>query len=81
MGLIIEFFGYFVQFYSFAMLVYILIGYFPEARGTKFYEILEAICRPLLNLFRFATFSGISFAPILAIMFLQVIYFLLTMLV
>ncbi len=74
MDLFIQLFGDLIRLYSFIILAYVLIGYFPEARRTRFYYIIARICEPLLNVFRFATVSGISFAPILAIIFLQLIY-------
>ncbi len=66
--------GNLIQIYIYIILAYVLIGYFPEARRSKIYEVLAGICDPLLNLFRFASFSGISFAPILAVVFLNIIY-------
>ncbi len=77
MELIIISFGYFIQIYSYIMLAYVLIGYFPDARDSKIYDILSRLCEPLINLFSFATISGISFAPIVAMLFLQLIYRLL----
>jgi len=80
MLLVIEFLGYFIRIYSYIILAYVLIGYFPDARGSKIYQLLENLCRPLLNLFSFATVSGVSFAPILSILFLELIRYILIML-
>ncbi len=71
---IINALGYLINAYTYILIAYILVGYFPEARSSGFYRLLERICDPLLNVFRFAQFSGISFAPMLAILFLQLIY-------
>lgn len=72
----IIFFGYFIEIYSYIILAYILVGYFPEARRSKIYQILAKLCEPLINAFSFATISGISFAPILAVLFLHLIHYL-----
>ncbi|QVK16804.1 YggT family protein [Mycoplasmatota bacterium] len=74
MYIYIEAFGYLIRIYTYIILAYVLVGYFPEARGSKIYQILARLCEPLLNVFRFATVSGISFAPILAVVFLEVLY-------
>lgn len=71
---IIKALGILINIYTYLLIAYILIGYFPEARGSGFYRVLERICEPLLRMFRFAQFSGISLAPMFAILFLQFIY-------
>ena len=79
MLLLIEFLGHFIRIYSYIILAYVLIGYFPEARRNRLYQILASLCEPFLNLFSFATISGISFAHILAILTLELIRLLLIM--
>lgn len=80
MLLVIEFLGYFIRIYSYIILAYVIIGYFPDARGSRLYQVLENLCRPLLDIFSFATISGVSFAPILAIVSLELLHMLLSML-
>jgi len=74
---LVEIVGYIVQIYSFLILVYIILGYFPEGRDSRIYLFLERVCEPIISPFRFATIAGISFAPILAILVLELIHFLL----
>jgi len=70
----INLFGTLIRIYSYIILAYVLVSYFPEARESRIYRILAKLTEPLLNAFRFATISGISFAPILAILFLNIIH-------
>ncbi|MCZ0755512.1 YggT family protein [Anoxybacillus sp. J5B_2022] len=41
-----------IDIYSYALIVYILMSWFPNARGTKIGQLLAAICEPYLEPFR-----------------------------
>lgn len=77
MQFLVELLINFIEIYIYIIIIYILLGYFREARGSKIYEILKNLCEPLLNLFRFATYQSISFAPILAFILLKIIQYIL----
>ncbi|EJE98340.1 YggT family protein [Liquorilactobacillus mali] len=63
------------ELYSFAIIVYVLMSWFPTAQGSKLAEILGKICEPYLSFFdRFVPLiGGISFAPIVALVALRLI--------
>lgn len=63
------------QLYSLALLVYVLISWFPAAQGSKLAEILGRLCEPYLSIFdRFVpTIGGISFSPVVGLIALQFI--------
>ncbi|WP_027408209.1 YggT family protein [Anoxybacteroides tepidamans] len=41
-----------IDIYSYALIVYILMSWFPNARDTKIGQLLAAICEPYLEPFR-----------------------------
>lgn len=58
--------------YYLAIFVYVLLSWFPGAYQTKLGQFLIRICEPYLNMFRFIPpIMGVSFAPIIAIIFLE----------
>lgn len=60
------------QLYSLAILVYVLMSWFPGAYETKLAEFLYKICEPYLSLFNFIPpVFGISFAPWVALLVLE----------
>ncbi|MDN2452490.1 YggT family protein [Lactobacillus sp. UCMA15818] len=61
------------ELYSFAIIVYVLMSWFPAAQGSKLADILGRICEPYLSFFdRFVPLiGGISFAPIVALIALR----------
>jgi len=62
------------QLYSLAILIYVLMSWFPGAYETKLGEILAKICEPYLSLFDFIPpIFGISFAPWVALIVLELI--------
>jgi YggT family protein len=63
------------ELYSLAIVVYVLMSWFPGAQQSKFGEILGKICDPYLDFFdRFIPpIAGISFSPIVALIALQFI--------
>lgn len=59
--------------YSFALIVYIFMSWFPGARESQFGEMLGKICEPYLEIFRkfIPPLGMIDFSPIVAIILLQ----------
>jgi YggT family protein len=41
-----------IQYYSWALIIYILMSWFPNARDNKFGQLLGRICEPYLEVFR-----------------------------
>lgn len=52
MGTILQFLGDLIQIYSYALLVYILMSWFPNARDSAIGRFLARICEPYLEPFR-----------------------------
>lgn len=59
--------------YSYALIVYILMSWFPGARESGFGEILGRICEPYLEQFRrfIPPLGMIDISPLIAIIVLQ----------
>ncbi|WP_366249509.1 YggT family protein [Terribacillus aidingensis] len=59
--------------YSFALIVYILMSWFPGARQSAFGEILGRICEPYLDVFRrfIPPLGMIDLSPIVGIIVLR----------
>lgn len=64
-----------IEVYSWVLIVYVLISWFPQARGSKFEYYLGKISEPFLGFFRkiIPPFGGIDFSPIIAFMALNLI--------
>lgn len=62
-----------IEFYSWALIIYILLSWFPNARESSFGQILARICEPYLEPFRrFVPPIGmIDISPIVAIFVLK----------
>ena len=60
--------------YSWAIIVYILMSWFPGARESSFGLMLGRICEPFLEQFRrfIPTIGVIDFSPIIAILVLNI---------
>lgn len=64
------------ELYTFALIVYVLMSWFPGAYGTGFGRFLGRICEPYLQLFDFIPpLGGISFAPTVAILVLILVQY------
>jgi YggT family protein len=62
----------FFEVYEMAILVYVLMSWFPGAYQTKVGQLLTRVCQPYLNIFRFIPpILGVSFAPLVALIFLE----------
>lgn len=59
--------------YSFALIIYILMSWFPGARESSFGEMLGRICEPYLEIFRrfIPPIGMIDLSPIVGIIVLQ----------
>jgi YggT family protein len=72
-GKMIELIMSLVRFYMYALIIYIFMSWIPNARETKFGEILGKICEPYLEVFRrfIPPLGMIDISPIVAIFALQ----------
>nr|WP_080874823.1 YggT family protein [Oceanobacillus timonensis] len=72
LGQIVSLISIALNIYSFALIIYILMSWFPGARESKFGEMLGNICEPYLEIFRkfIPPLGMIDFSPIVAIMLL-----------
>lgn len=63
----------FIQFYSIALLVYILMSWFPGARESQFGYFLGKVCEPYLEPFRkiIPPIGMIDISPIVALLVLN----------
>lgn len=59
--------------YSYAIIIYIFMSWFPGARESKFGEILTRICEPFLEPFRriIPSIGMLDISPIVAILVLN----------
>lgn len=62
-----------IKYYSYALIIYILMSWFPGARESSIGQILGKICEPYLEVFRkfIPPLGMIDFSPIVAILTLQ----------
>ena len=62
-----------IQIYSWALIIYILLSWFPGARESTFGDFLSRICEPYLEPFRrfIPPFGMIDISPIVAIITLK----------
>ncbi|UFU00959.1 YggT family protein [Radiobacillus kanasensis] len=65
--------SYAIQFYSYALIVYILLSWFPGARESSFGTFLARICEPYLEPFRkiIPPLGMIDISPIVGILVLN----------
>lgn len=64
---------YLVEIYSMALIVYILMSWFPNARETSIGRFLEKICEPYLEPFRkfIPPLGMIDISPLVALLVLN----------
>lgn len=62
-----------ISYYSYALIIYILMSWFPNARETKIGQFLTRICEPYLEPFRkiIPPIGMIDISPIVAILVLN----------
>ncbi|WP_175638840.1 YggT family protein [Metabacillus schmidteae] len=73
MGTLFSIINTLITFYSYALIVYILLSWFPGARESGFGQFLAKICEPYLEPFRkiIPPLGMIDISPIVAILALR----------
>lgn len=73
MDLIFGIAGTFVELYSWALIIYILMSWFPGARESSIGSVLARICEPFLEPFRriIPPLGMIDISPLVAILVLN----------
>ncbi len=73
MGLVFTIFVTLIKIYSVALIIYILMSWFPNARGTAVGQFLAKICEPYLEQFRkfIPPLGMIDLSPIVALLVLN----------
>jgi YggT family protein len=73
MGLIISLLSGLIYYYSWALIIYILMSWFPNARSSKIGQFLGRICEPYLEQFRrfIPPLGMIDLSPIVAFLVLN----------
>lgn len=73
MYLVATLIGWVIEFYSIALIIYILMSWFPNARGTALGQFLANICEPYLEQFRkfIPPIGMIDISPIVALLVLN----------
>ncbi|MDP4085395.1 MAG: YggT family protein [Bacillota bacterium] len=73
MGLLFYYLTKLITYYSYALVIYILMSWFPNARGTAIGKFLAKICEPYLEPFRriIPPIGMIDISPIVALLVLN----------
>lgn len=73
MTMILQILLLFIKIYSWALIIYILLSWFPGARESTFGDFLARICEPYLEPFRrfIPPLGVIDISPIIAIITLN----------
>ncbi|WP_071395411.1 YggT family protein [Bacillus tuaregi] len=73
MGFIISIVSTLIYYYSWALIIYILMSWFPNARSSSIGQFLGRICEPYLEPFRrfIPSIGMIDISPIVAFMVLN----------
>ncbi|HHT7235274.1 MULTISPECIES: YggT family protein [Bacillus] len=73
MGTVLTVLLYAIEIYSWALIIYILLSWFPGAKESTFGEFLARICEPYLEPFRrfIPPFGMIDISPLVAIIALK----------
>ncbi len=73
MGFIISILSTLIYYYSWALIIYILMSWFPNARSSGIGQFLGRICEPYLEPFRrfIPSIGMIDISPIVAFMVLN----------
>ncbi len=73
MSLLLSLINTLITFYSYALIVYILLSWFPGAKESGFGQFLAKICEPYLEPFRkiIPPLGMIDISPIVAILALR----------
>jgi len=72
-GLLLTIVSRLFQLYELAIVVFILMSWFPGAYNSGVGQFLGRICEPFLSIFRrfIPAIGGIDFSPIIALLVLQ----------
>jgi YggT family protein len=58
--------GYLLRAYYYILIIYVLMSWIPELRGSKFHRIIHGIANPYMRIFRgLLVFGMMDFTPIL----------------
>ncbi|WP_108669770.1 YggT family protein [Peribacillus acanthi] len=73
MSVLLNVIYYLLELYSWGLIIYILMSWFPNARESSFGQILARICEPYLEVFRrfIPPIGMIDISPIVAIVVLN----------
>ncbi|WP_338469892.1 YggT family protein [Niallia sp. XMNu-256] len=73
MFFIIDLIARLISIYSWALIIYILMSWFPNARGTRIGQLLARICEPYLEPFRrfIPPLGMIDLSPLVALFVLR----------
>ncbi len=73
MFFIIDLIATIISYYSWALIIYILMSWFPNARGSKIGQFLARICEPYLEPFRrfIPPLGMIDLSPLVALFVLR----------
>lgn len=65
--------GYALRAYYYILIVYVLMSWIPELRGSKFHQVIHSIANPYMRIFRgLLVFGMMDFTPILGFILFQV---------
>ena len=65
--------------YLYSVIIYIILGWIPELRRSKFYAFLGVITEPFLRIFRgILVFNGLDLTPMVGIIIFQALLDFLT---
>ena len=64
-----------ISLYSILIVAYALMTWFPQAQGTRLFEVLSMFCRPYLEFFEryIPSFGGVNVSPMVALLVLQMV--------
>ncbi|WP_077211450.1 YggT family protein [Bacillus dakarensis] len=73
MALVVNILATIISYYSWALIIYILLSWFPNARESSIGQFLARICEPYLEPFRkiIPPLGMIDISPIVAILVLR----------
>ncbi|SHJ57315.1 YggT family protein [Tepidibacter formicigenes] len=79
MWIIIKALGYFVEFLELMILIRVIMSWVPNARYSRFYDIVYSLTEPILGpvrdlMFRYLNTGPIDFSPIIAYFLIKIVY-------
>jgi YggT family protein len=65
--------GYLLRAYYYILIIYVLMSWIPELRGSKFHQVIHNMANPYMRIFRgFLVFGMMDFTPILGFILYQI---------